>query len=87
MPKLTKEELQLVRDVSIHKLLGIPNTGRNIMVRCPFHNERTPSCLISPDNTFHCFGCGAHGKGAIDFCQAMGYSFKDSVMELLTTEL
>ena len=83
MDKLTKEELEIIRSVPIHKLLGIQNNGRNIMVRCPFHSERTPSCVISPDNSYHCFGCGKHGNGAIDFCQDLGYSFKDSVIELL----
>jgi hypothetical protein len=34
---------------------------------CPFHNERTPSCSVSPiGDKFHCFGCGAGGS-VIDF--------------------
>lgn len=28
---------------------------------CPFHEERSPSFYIFPTNTFHCFGCQAHG--------------------------
>ena len=35
-----------------------PNRGG--MIRCPFHNDRTPSMKIYEDH-FHCFGCGAHG--------------------------
>lgn len=39
---------------------------RGVML-CPFHNERTPSCSISPlGDKFHCFGCGAGGS-VIDF--------------------
>ena len=38
--------------------------GRNGMVCCPFHNDRTPS--MSVDSRFYCFGCGASGD-VIDF--------------------
>jgi hypothetical protein len=33
---------------------------------CPFHQERTPSFYIYPDNHYHCFGCGEHGS-SVDF--------------------
>ena len=43
---------------------------------CPFHTETTPSFFIYPDNSYHCFGCGAHGN-AIDFMvKKLGYSFE-----------
>ena len=36
--------------------------GAQFSVCCPFHQERSPSCYIYPDQqTYHCFGCGAHG--------------------------
>jgi len=35
---------------------------RNKQIRCPFHEDDTPSCRIYPEtNSFHCFGCGASG--------------------------
>jgi DNA polymerase I-like protein with 3'-5' exonuclease and polymerase domains len=34
----------------------------NGKIRCPFHDERTPSCQLYPDGHYHCFGCGAHGR-------------------------
>lgn len=41
--------------------------GAHYIGLCPFHNERTGSFIVSPSrNTYHCFGCGAHGDG-IDF--------------------
>lgn len=52
------------------------NIGRHVSLRlsgayfvgiCPFHKEETPSFTVNPyTNTFHCFGCGAHGH-AEDF--------------------
>ncbi len=35
--------------------------------RCPFHDEREPSFVVYPETqTYHCFGCQAHGD-AISF--------------------
>ena len=41
--------------------------GRNFTGCCPFHNEKTPSFYVYPDTeSFHCFGCSAHGD-VVDF--------------------
>ena len=50
---------------------------------CPFHKEKTPSFVIyTEDNSFHCFGCQAHGTGAIDYLVASGYSFQEALARL-----
>lgn len=82
--KLTNEELDILRNIRIHKILGIQDNGRIISINCPFHSDKSPSCIIYPNNGFHCFGCGQNGRNAIDFCQALGYSFQDSLKELST---
>lgn len=51
---------------------------------CPLHQEKTPSFNIYIDNnTFHCFGCQAHGD-AISFIQeTKNLSFPEAVRYLL----
>lgn len=39
--------------------------SRNGMVRCPFHDDKTPSLKLYDDH-YHCFGCQARGD-VIDF--------------------
>ncbi|MGK4330130.1 CHC2 zinc finger domain-containing protein [Lonsdalea quercina] len=37
--------------------------GKDVVVLCPFHDEKMPSCVISPEkNLYHCFGCDAGGS-------------------------
>lgn len=36
--------------------------GLNFVAQCPFHDDATPSFVVFPaTQTFHCFGCRAHG--------------------------
>ena len=34
--------------------------GDKLYINCPFHLDKTPSCLIS-QNGYYCFGCGQYG--------------------------
>jgi DNA primase len=46
----------------VGELVQLSRAGRNMKGRCPFHQERTPSFIVSPERqTFHCFGCGEGG--------------------------
>ena len=44
--------------------------NRKGFAKCPFHIEKTASFRVYADNTYHCFGCGAHGD-VISFVMAV----------------
>ena len=47
----------------ISQYIPLKRAGRNFKALCPFHQEKTPSFMVSPDKgIFHCFGCGAGGN-------------------------
>jgi DNA primase len=55
-------------DVISH-YLSLKRSGRNYVCLCPFHVEKTPSFVVSPEKQiFKCFGCGIGGN-AITFVQ------------------
>jgi DNA primase len=60
-----KQRLNIVDIVG--ERVTLKKAGRNFKGLCPFHREKTPSFMVSPDRqAFHCFGCGKGGS-VIDF--------------------
>ncbi len=56
-----KDAANIVEVVS--EFVTLKRAGANYKGLCPFHNERTPSFVVSPArNTCHCFGCGKGGN-------------------------
>lgn len=80
--KLTNEELNRLRGISLQRVLGM-REGRAVNIKCPFHNDRTPSMTIYPnDRGFYCHGCKAKGN-TIDFLVLSGMTFEEAVDELI----
>ena len=79
---IEEKTIELARSVSIATLLGLKQFGRRISICCPFHNEKSPSFVIYPDNSYHCYGCSKRGSNAIDFLMEVGATFSESIEEL-----
>ena len=80
---------RLKADVSVQRLaeargVVLSKHGADLHGRCPFHEDRTPSLVITPaKNLWHCLGACQAGGTAIDWVmRAEGISFRHAV-ELL----
>jgi len=65
IPPETIEQIAAANDIVevIGSYFPLRRAGANFKALCPFHQEKTPSFMISPSRqTFHCFGCGAGGS-------------------------
>ena len=53
----------------ISDFVNLKKAGVNYKGRCPFHDEKTPSFVVSPTKgIYKCFGCGKGGN-SITFIQ------------------
>jgi DNA primase catalytic core len=93
MARISETEIeQLKEKISVQQLAetrGIVLTGNgdNLLGRCPFHADKTPSLVIAPSkNLWHCLGACQAGGGPIDWVmRANGVSFRHAV-ELLRAD-
>ncbi len=81
-------DVQKIKDrLTIIEVIGqyvtLRRAGRNYTARCPFHKERTPSFMVSPERgTYICFGCGEKGD-VFSFIQKMDGIDFPSALRLL----
>ena len=60
--------------------IPLKRAGRNFKTTCPFHHEKTPSFMVSPDRQiYHCFGCGAGGNAFSFLMQYERLEFLEAV--------
>lgn len=65
----------------VGRRVRLSKSGRNWKGLCPFHNEKSPSFYVY-DDSFHCFGCGAHGDAFAFIMRAEGGGFMEAVERL-----
>lgn len=84
MPQDQIEEIKAKTDIVpiITEHVELKKAGRNYKGLCPFHSEKTPSFMVSPElQIFKCFGCGESGDvlsflqkhEGMDFPEALKY--------------
>ncbi|MDW5300338.1 MAG: DNA primase [Sedimentibacter sp.] len=63
----------------IGEFLPLKKAGANYNTNCPFHKEKTPSFVVSPDKqVFHCFGCGESGDSISFLTKYKNFTFVEA---------
>jgi DNA primase catalytic core len=93
MPRIPEDELErLKKEISLVRLaesagIELKRHGQDLLGLCPFHDDKTPSLVITPDkNLWHCLGRCNAGGSVIDWVmKTNGVSFRHAV-ELLRND-
>lgn len=69
---IDRQTIERIKDAAnivevVSEFVTLRKSGANYKGLCPFHDEKTPSFMVSPSRgTCHCFGCGKGGN-AVSF--------------------
>ena len=67
----------------IREYISVKSVGANFQALCPFHNEKSPSFVISPEKQiWHCFGCGKGGDIFSFLMEKEGLAFPEALRVL-----
>jgi DNA primase len=76
-----KSKIDIVEVISSY--IPLKKAGRNLSGLCPFHGEKTPSFMVSPERqAFKCFGCGEGGDVYTFLEKIEGWEFRETLEEL-----
>lgn len=75
---------QITSRISILDVVGefvkLKRRGTNYLGLCPFHNEKTPSFIVSPaKEIYKCFGCGKSGNAITFLMESEKYSYTEAL--------
>ncbi len=71
-----------IQDV-VSDYVTLKKRGVNLLGLCPFHNEKTPSFIVSPaKGIFKCFGCGKGGNSVHFIMEHEQISYYDALKYL-----
>lgn len=79
------EEIKSKLDIVevIREYIPVKAVGANFQALCPFHNEKSPSFVISPEKQiWHCFGCGRGGDVFAFVMEKEGLGFMETLRQL-----
>ncbi|WP_418790651.1 DNA primase [Phosphitispora sp. TUW77] len=82
IPEETIDEIRASNDIVnvVSDYVRIRKQGNNYVGLCPFHNEKTPSFMVSGDKQiFRCFGCGEGGNVISFIMKLEKLSFPEAV--------
>lgn len=64
----------------IEEFLPLKKNGTNYKANCPFHNEKTPSFVVSRDKQiYRCFGCGKSGNSITFLMEHKNWTYIESI--------
>ncbi|MCK4912132.1 MAG: DNA primase [Candidatus Omnitrophica bacterium] len=89
IPQQFIEEVRSRTDIVelVSSYISLKKAGRNFKAVCPFHGEKTPSFVVSPQKQiFHCFGCG-EGGGIFQFLTLIEKVTFPEAVEMLGNKL
>ncbi|MEK9147216.1 MAG: DNA primase [Patescibacteria group bacterium] len=76
-----KSKVDIVEVISSY--IPLKKSGRNYAALCPFHSEKTPSFMVSPERqVFKCFGCDQSGDVLTFLEKKEGWEFREALEEL-----